>query len=255
MSLLGREHLLTLLSLGVVAAVLCAVARRSIRDGTGRAAGVLCRLLAALLVANEALEQVIALVRGRWSWTELLPLHLCDIGIAVTALALIFAGRALSAGQAASLSLSCGENEDRAPRFRGRRLFELAYYWGLAGTIQALLTPAIEERFPDPACLRFFVMHGGVVISVLVMVFGLGLRPRRGSVLRVWGVTALLALPVGLVNWLLGANYMYLCGPPPRASLYDHLGPWPWSLAVMGAVALLLFWICYLPVRLSRFFR
>ena len=255
MSLFGPEHLLTLLSLGVVAAVLCAVVRRSIRDGTGRAARVLCWLLAASLVANEALEQVIALLRGRWSLTELLPLHLCDIGMAVTALALIFAGRALSAGQAASLSLRCSEYEHRAPRFRGRQLFELAYYWGLAGTIQALLTPAIEERFPDPACLRFFVTHGGVVIAVLVMVFGLGLRPRRGSVWRVWGVTAVLAMPVGLVNWLLGANYMYLCGPPPRASLYDYLGPWPWSLAVMGAAALLLFWICYLPVRLSRFFR
>jgi len=125
--------------------------------------------------------------------------------------------------------------------------YELAYYWSLGGTTQALLTPEISDAFPSRAYFQFFLMHGGVLAAVVALTTGLGMRPRPRSVRRTWLITAALALVVGVADWFLDANYMYLRGPPIRPSLYDWLGPWPLSLLTAAATAWVVMEICYLP--------
>ena len=56
---------------------------------------------------------------------------------------------------------------------------------------------------------------------------------------------------VGLINWLLGANYMFLSAPP---SVDNPLvmGEWPWHILGFEIIALTFFALMYLPVALSR---
>jgi len=81
------------------------------------------------------------------------------------------------------------------------------------------------------------------VIAAPFLVIGLRLTPRRGSVMRVFAITAAYTAFVGCFNWLTGSNYIYLAAVPTHGSLLSVLGPWPWyilSAAAVGSVLLLI---------------
>jgi hypothetical integral membrane protein (TIGR02206 family) len=57
---------------------------------------------------------------------------------------------------------------------------------------------------------------------------------------------------MGLVNWLIGSNYMYLAAPPENPSLLSLLGPWPWYVLSATGVAVVLFALLDWPFRAAR---
>jgi hypothetical integral membrane protein (TIGR02206 family) len=185
----------------------------------------ICWVLAGGLVANElvfygvcfATQDPMEVVRTN------LPVHLCGVGVFLTAWALL----------------------------RRRQLvYELAYFWGLAGTLQGVLTPDIAGGFPSYEFFQFFITHCGIVVGVLFATVGLGMRPRPGSVLKVFALTAVYASLVAALNWLVGANYMFLCAPPEGDSPFFFLG-WPWYVAFLALVGLVFYTALYLPFYLT----
>lgn len=190
-----------------------------------RGVAVMRHALAAALLINLAVWQVGKMMRGTWEADDSLPLHLCH-----------------AAGFAAFLAL-----------VRPRPLAcELTYFWGLGGTLQALLTPAVQRGYPDPMYFQFFLHHGGVVVAAALLVFGLGHIPRRGSPWRMLLATNLLAAAAGAANHFTGGNYMFLSRLPPNASLLDYMGPWPWYILTGEGLALGLFILLDLPFRRRR---
>jgi hypothetical integral membrane protein (TIGR02206 family) len=151
-----------------------------------------------------------------------LPLHFCDIVSFLLAWTLI------------------------NPR---QRLAETGYLWGLSGTVQGLLTPAVRHGWDSPEYWTFFAQHGGVPVAALALVFGAGLRPQPGALRRgmCWGWVYMAG--VSLLNWLLHTNYGYFNGPPEVPSLLDYMGRWPWYLLTLQGVAMLFFWLLLLPFR------
>lgn len=128
---------------------------------------------------------------------------------------------------------------------------ELAWFWAMAGTLQGMLTPNQAFDWPHPSFFTFFLLHSGVMIGAFQAVFGLGLKPRPGAWLRGILWTEAYVISAGSVNLLTNSNYAFLCAKPDKASLMDHLGPWPWyllSFQVLGAAIIILL---YLPFRRS----
>lgn len=153
-----------------------------------------------------------------------LPLQLCDIATLTSAFALI-----------TKRPLLCA----------------LTYFWGLAATFQALLTPAISIGFPSPAYIMFFIQHFSIVATALYLPIVEGWRPKqplwRGPIeIFRWSVIYLAV--VMTVNWLLGTNFGFVSRPPENPSLIDHLGPWPWYLFSMQIIAIILFFLLALPL-------
>lgn len=219
--LFGGDHLGALGATLLLSLAAIAWARR--RRG-GPATRVFSRFLAIVILIAQVADPVVNFRLGNLGLDRSLPLDLCDVAAFVCVIALW--------------------TERRTP-------FELAWFWGLAGTLQALLTPALDVGFPKAEYFRFFLLHGAIVLSVLYMGPGLGRAPRRGAVWRVYGWTAVYALIVGLLDWALDANYFYLCRKPP-GSLLEWFGPWPWYILGGAAVAALFFFLLDLPFRFSR---
>ncbi len=230
----GPSHWGVLLGISTASLILCGLLRRTAHHPAGRAVrrGV-CWGLAAILLGGAIGAEAYRAVCGIWSLQESLPLHLCDLAVLVTFVTLIGAGLRLP--------------------LTGiwQRLYELAYTWAIGGTLQAVLTPDLAESFPNPFWISYFVLHGTILVAVLVMTLGLRARPQPGTPRRVWLVTFCLAGLVMLIDWAIGANYMYLMGPPAHPSLYDYFGPWPWSLLSLAVVGTGLIWLCYLPFWLA----
>jgi hypothetical integral membrane protein (TIGR02206 family) len=169
-----------------------------------------------------AFELATAAREGWLGWKTVLPLELCDAAM-VVCVATLLVPRAWAA--------------------------ELVYYWAGAGSLLAMLTPDLQWNFPRWEFVVFFGLHGLVLAAALVLVFGLGLRPRPGAPLRVLGVTVAWAGVVGVVNLALGTNFMYLRARPAVATPLDWMGPWPLYLFTAALVALALFELLSLPFR------
>jgi hypothetical integral membrane protein (TIGR02206 family) len=213
----GPAHLGTLASVGLVAVALVSLVRARPR------AGPPVRLaLAAGIVVLVAFELSVGAREGWLGWTALLPLELCDAALVLAVVTLV------------------------APR---RAAAEVVYFWAGSGTLLAMLTPELPWSFPRWEFVVFFGLHGLVLVAALVLVFGLGFRPRPGAPFRVLGITAGWAALVGLVDLALGTNYMYLRHKPIVATPLDWMGPWPVYIGVGAAVALVLFLVLALPFR------
>jgi len=219
--ILSPEHLFPLALLAVVAAALWAAARRF----PGRWTDVAATIIALAIVATELSWQPYVLANHSWSVAFSLPAQLCDVGGLVAAAALVW---------------------------RQLLLVEVAYFWGLGGTLQALLTPDLHDSFPSFPYLQFYATHDLVVLAALFLVIGLGLQPRTGAVRRIFLLTLAFAAVIGLIDLVTGGNYMYLRQVPTQGSLLSLMGPWPWYIVVGALLALIVLTILDLPFRLSR---
>ncbi|MCG8605748.1 TIGR02206 family membrane protein [bacterium] len=159
---------------------------------------------------------------------QMLPLHLCDVAAICTGLMLLN---------------------------RNFRLYEVSYFWALTGTLQALLTPELMNGFPHMDYFFYFVSHGLIIVGVIYATVIFHYKPTTGSIWRTLVITALYAALIFPVNWLLDTNYLYLSHKPVSASLIDYLGPWPWYIAALIPIALILFFISYTPFWLVDLLR
>lgn len=217
----GFEHAATLAMIAGAALLLTWAVRRS-RSGSDRADVAIRITLAALLLGGLGFALANALPIRGIDLLEILPLHLCDLAVLVTIWALL-----------SRSPIAC----------------ELLYFWGLSGTLIAMLTPDVDRGFPDSHCIAFFALHGIVAVSAVVMVYGTGVRPRPGANLKVFWITNAYALLAGLINLLAGTNYLYLRSKPSQPTILDVMGPWPWYILAADAVAFALFWVLMVPFR------
>src|SRR6059036_2846434 len=218
-SLLEPEHVGALAVIAAGAAILVRAARAR--------PGAWIRLFAAVLVVDEVSWWLYLLGGGQpgSTFAYSLPLQLCDVAIFIAAAALWT---------------------------RNRLLVDVTYFWGLAGTIQALLTPDLPQHFPSYPYFQYYIAHGGVVASALVLVVGLQIHPRPWAVLNVAALTIAYAALVGAIDLVTGANYMYLRAKPPTATLLDLLGPWPWYIGSAALIGFALLALLDAPFRLVR---
>ncbi len=135
---------------------------------------------------------------------------------------------------------------------RHRLACEIVYFFGMAGTLQGLLTPNLKVDYPDARFFAFFLIHSGVVLAALHIVSAMHCPPRAGAVQRMFGITMLYAAVAAGVNATLGTNYGFLCHKPEAASLMDHLGPWPWYVASLIALCVLFYTVLNVPFWLLR---
>jgi hypothetical integral membrane protein (TIGR02206 family) len=177
--------------------------------------------LATLLLVDEALWHLWNITAGTWSIRTTLPLHLCSVLVFLSAIMLI--------------TKSYG-------------IFEVVYFLGIAGALQALLTPdAGQYGFPHFRFFQVIVSHGSIITAAVYMAAVEECRPVVQSIKRVLIRGNVYALAVFVVNVLIGSNYLFIARKPETASLLDVLPPWPWYLPILELIGLLMIGLLYLP--------
>jgi hypothetical integral membrane protein (TIGR02206 family) len=224
MTLFGPAHLTVLFLTFALPAFLAWRVRRP--EGE-RWARPIAWTFAAILVLNQ-MGLLIWAALGDFNLKDHLPLHLCDWATFTCAAALVW---------------------------RHRLSYELTYFWGLAGTLQAVLTPDLDVGFPHLGFITFQIAHAGLIAAVLFLTLGLGMRPSLRSIGQAFLWLQVYAGVTAVLNLLLDTNYGYLRHKPARPSLLDYLGPWPVYLISLEVLALALFFLCYLPFAVADWMR
>ncbi|HWL26028.1 MAG TPA: TIGR02206 family membrane protein [Ureibacillus sp.] len=126
-------------------------------------------------------------------------------------------------------------------------IFEIVYFIGIAGAIQAILTPELFYNFPHFRFLHFFVNHCLIIWTCLFYVWSVGYRIQFASIFKSLVFLQIVAFIAFLTNIITGGNYMFLAGKPKTSSALDFLGDYPWYILSLEFIALILFFILYLP--------
>lgn len=207
--------------MAIVGIVLCTWARLRPGHWSPRAAKVIGLVLLSVCVVDTVRQ----LHDGTWALRTSLPLALCNCALVVAA---------------------------AASWWRSQPLVELTYYWALAGTLQGLVTPDLNAAFPRAEFFEYVLGHTLIIVAALFLVVGMRIPPRRGSVLRASVATYIYVALVGLVDAVLGANYMFLRHAPHQWTLLRLMGPYPWYLVTGVVLVPILFIVLYTPFWFAR---
>ena len=222
----GLAHLVVIVLTISLPFVLASFARKSRWPRSERLVG---RLLAAMLLVNYVGYEIFLASTVGLEWKKALPFQLCDWAM-ITIVVALLTGR--------------------------ERWLEVAYFWGIGGTLQAILTPDLKYAFPNIRFVTFFVAHSGIVIAIAFMMIMKKFRPHWFSIVRVFLWSELYFVLTFAVDLLTGENYGYLLHQPAATSLLDLLSHERIVYILeMHLLALVFFVVLYLPFALHDLVR
>ena len=173
-----------------------------------------------LLILSRLNLDIWYVLTGTWSVQQALPIELCSIASLAVGIMLLT---------------------------KNRFLFETFYFIGIAGAIQALITPDLLFGFPQFRFLQFFIDHFLLILGPLIMIWLYAYKITFFSLIKAFLTINLIAAIVFIINLLIDANYMFLIHKPRSTSLLDILGPYPYYLIALEGIVIIVFFILYLP--------
>ncbi len=161
------------------------------------------------------------LVDGRFTWSESLPLHFCNLANLLGA---------------------------HAVATRRRLSQSLLYFWTFSLCLWAFLTPSL---YVGPASIWFWIFwiyHLFIPIATVWILVADRFRPTWRDWWRAVATTLLFMGALALLDAVTGWNYGFV-GPsvPTQRNLLDFLGPYPLRLVWMVLVGTGFFTLCLLP--------
>jgi hypothetical integral membrane protein (TIGR02206 family) len=214
----GLAHLTVIFLTITLPFALAAMVRRT---KSSRVERVIVGALSLLLVLNHVVYMCLVRRFGAVSWQHALPLQLCDWAMVVIIVAM-WTGN--------------------------RRWFEVAYFWGIGGTLQAVLTPNLPYGFPDFRFFSFFISHSGIIVGVIFLMLIHRYRPYPMSILRVFAWTELYFVITFVADWLTEYNYGFLLHKPEAFSILSFLSDWRLLYLIeFHGLAWLFFAVLYAP--------
>ena len=214
----GLPHVTVIFLTIVLPFALAAIVRRS---KSQRLEKSIIGVLSAVLILNYVIYLIFIRSRGLVDWRQMLPMQMCDWGMVVVIVAM-WTGN--------------------------QRWFEVAYFWGIGGTLQAVLTPNLRFGFPDWRFISFFTSHCGIIVGVIFLMLIRRYRPHPMSIVRVWLWSEFYFVVTLIVDELTGVNYGFLLHKPEAFSILSFLSDSrQLYLLQMHGVALLFFLALYAP--------
>jgi hypothetical integral membrane protein (TIGR02206 family) len=172
------------------------------------------------LISLELLYHIWLYSGENWDITYTLPFQLCSISLIVSLILLVTNSRVLAT---------------------------VLYFIGGVGALAALLTPELFLGYPHFRFFQFFITHIFIIWTALYYVWVRKFYPSKKGVWMAFFSLNVLAFFAFLANQWTGGNYMFLAKKPENASLIDYLGPYPYYILSLEALALGLFWVLWLP--------
>ena len=93
-------------------------------------------------------------------------------------------------------------------------LYEFVLLLGMVGASMSFITPEMTHGYHPFLAFDYYLSHGLIIFMPMYYFFVDKIRPREGSWLKVFILGNIILGTVGLINYYLGSNYIFLCDPP-----------------------------------------
>ena len=185
----------------------------------------LIHYVALCVSASVVTYHLVQIINGNYNFKEDLPFYLCSfLGLIIPL-------------------FTC---------YRKYWMFEILVFWIIAGTLQGVLTPDIEEGFPSLDYFRYWIVHLGLLLVMAYAIAIYKMRPKLSSVFKSYIFLQVYLLLMLVLNYILGSNYMYLNRKPESASVLDVLGDWPMYTLKADAILGIVFFVIYVIFTLVQ---
>jgi len=222
----GPAHLVVIFLTIVLPFALAALVRRTKSSLVER---IIIGTLSVLLVLNYVAYLSLIREMGVHSWAQMLPMQLCDWAMLVIIVAMWTGNRSW---------------------------FEVAYFWGIGGTVQAVLTPNLAYGFPDFRFFSFFISHCGIIIGIVFLMLTRKYRPYPFSIVKVFLWSELYFVITMTADAITGYNYGFLLHKPEAFSILSFLSDSrPLYLLQFHLLALVFFSVLYAPFAIYDLLR
>ena len=159
-------------------------------------------LLGVFLLSLELVRHYHLYDLGLWSVSASLPIHLCGIARILAGIILI------------------------KPNKIG---FQFLALIGSPGALHALLTPQLNHGRTDFMIFEYYASHTGIILTPILFSVVLGYRIQDKAWMHVFISLQFLLIFIGISNYILDANYMYLA-ERPLVKNPMIVGDWPWYI-------------------------
>ena len=182
-------------------------------------------MFAVLLFGTELGYHILYYLNGKWDLVYSLPIELCSFAL-LASIILLWTGN--------------------------KHVFDFVFFAGIAGALQAILTPVLDYGFPHYRFFHFFFTHIGIMLTAFYFMWIKGYIPTFKGVIKTMIILNILLPFVIFINHMVEGNYMFLSYKPATNSLLDVLGPYPWYIFSLEAVAFVMFVILWVLFRKWR---
>ena len=163
-----------------------------------------------------------------------LPLQLCSIGFYLSIFAIMMVVSSL-----------------RFNKKFEQFIFDCTYVLGFGGALQALIAVDLTGINNMIGIFSLNWAHSLIILNVLWLIFAYNKKFNLYSIWNAFLFLNFLILPIGFINYLLDANYMFLCFPPNVESSF-FIGEWPYYLLYLEVIYFIYILFLYLPFFISE---
>jgi hypothetical integral membrane protein (TIGR02206 family) len=179
--------------------------------------------IGAILLLNTLVSQFYLIFTNQYTLSESLPLHLCDITGIMAGLVLIKPSQHWA---------------------------QLLFFWGISAALHSLLTPELNQGANPFLLFQYFVAHGGMLLAALYVFLIYSYLPQKKSWLIAFMYIQVLVITIGVLNFYIPSNYMYLRLKPTANNLLV-IGHWPYYILIFEIAAIAHFIILYYISKLK----
>lgn len=160
-------------------------------------------------------------------WQRHLPLHISQISIILMIIGLVI---------------------------RKNGFYQFIYYWAGWSSLLAILFPALQENFPHPKFLDFFLGYLLLLTSISYIYFVEKIKITYKYLWKTAGCLLLYCTIIYPINLILRTNFLFLIEKPKVGGAMDILPSPPWHIPFLVLAVLLLLHLQYL-LGVSHFCR
>lgn len=130
--------------------------------------------------------------------------------------------------------------------------FNCAYFLGFSGALQSIITVDLTGIYTLGDILALHLQHSFIIMNLLWLIFAYNLKFNQKGIIQAFLFTNFMVIVVGIINYFLDSNYMFLC-VPPAANNPLLIGEWPYYILVLEIIFFIYGYIIYAPFLVIKY--